>query len=155
MKNIVMLFLFCASCANKLPLTYYSYNSVIITRLNCNTETRLYYGAIKDTANKAYIKATYSGRDDLMGCFLVFNNNKSVTIIRADGKFLKYGQDGSLNLNDTINNLDFIKWKSKINGRYNNIAELSDILETEQLLNKRNKSNVKVDDFPRQREQKP
>ena len=49
-----------------------------------------------------------------------------------------------MQVNDTIKNIEFIDWKDKIDRNYNNVIELSDILKTEQLINKNNNSQVKA-----------
>lgn len=139
--------MFTVSCSVKKDFIYYSFKDVTVTRFDKEpNEVCFYFGRYKndDKLPNSYIKASYTGFDAGMGGFLIFKENKIVEIIRVYDSFSKVGDDKHLMLNDTIGNVDFIDWKDKIGGDYYNVIELSDILKTEQLINKEKKSKVKA-----------
>jgi hypothetical protein len=144
---IIVLAMFTVSCSVKKDFIYYSFKDVTVTRFDKEpNEVYFYFGRYKndDKLPNSYIKASYTGFDAGMGGFLIFKENKIVEIIRVYDSFSKVGDDKHLMLNDTIGNVDFIDWKDKIGGDYYNVIELSDILKTEQLINKEKKSKVKA-----------
>lgn len=143
---IAILAIFIISCSQKGYFIYYSYNNVTITRLDKDNNIFFYYGKFDkiDSLPKSYIKATYSGFDGGIGGFLIFKENKSIEIIRVYDSFSKIGEDKHLILNDTIENIDFIDWNNSINGNYNNVYQISNILKKEVEWNKENNSKVKA-----------
>ncbi|EKT3958490.1 hypothetical protein NTJ28_002506 [Flavobacterium psychrophilum] len=144
---IIVLAMFIVSCSVKKNFIYYSFKDVTVTRFNKEpNEIYFYYGKYKndDKLPNSYIKASYSGFDGGMEGFLIFKENKTIEIIRVYDSFSKVGDDKHLMLNETIENVDFIDWKDKINGNYHNVIELSNILKTEKIINKKNNSKVKA-----------
>lgn len=51
-------------------------------------------------------------------------------------------EDDNLKIVEFNNNIDFIKWNKKIEGKYKNVIELSNVLEIEIKRNKKNKTEV-------------
>lgn len=125
-------------------IIYYNYNNITITRVDNGNEIRFYYGKFKNLNSlpKSYIKSTYNGFDGLMSCFLIFKNNKSVEFIKMDGSFEKINTNENLKIIEFNNNIDFIKWNDKIQNKYKNVIELSNVLKIEIKRNKKNKSEV-------------
>lgn len=148
MRKVLIISVICffVSCSSKQNFIYYKYKNTTISRLDKDNHIFFYYGKVEDINNlpKSYIEATYSGFDGGMGSFLIFKEDKKVEIIRMYGLFSRIGKNNPLTLNDTIKNIEFIEWKDKIDRNYNNVIELSDILKTEQIINKKNISQVKA-----------
>lgn len=139
--------MFVVSCSVKKDFIYYSFKDVTVTRFNKEpNEIYFYYGKYKndDKLPNSYIKASYSDFDGGMGGFLIFKENKCIEIIRVYDSFSKIGDDKHLMLNDTIENVDFIDWKDKIDGNYNNVYQISDLFKKEIKWNKENNSKVKA-----------
>jgi len=149
MRNVLIIstiVCFFVSCSKKQNFIYYNYKGTIISRLDKGNHIFFYYGKVEDVnyLPKSYIEATYNGFDGLMGGFLIFKEDRKVEMIRLYGLFSKIGNNNALTLNHSIKNNDFMDWKDKIHHNYNNVIELSDVIKTEQLINKNNNSQVKV-----------
>ena len=137
------------SCSMR-NVIYYEYNGVTITRISEEAESIFYYGKCNDEnipCPKSFIKATYSGFNNLMDGYLVFHSNKRVELIGFDGfpiiDSIK-GLKDSLYLNEFPNPLDVFTFRDKIGGNYDSIVYISDVLEIEKDDNKRNHSKVKA-----------
>ena len=150
MKNIfcVLFFLsFLISCSErKLKLIYYEYDDLIVTRISDYPKDFFYYGKYTEkNLPESYIKSEFSGRDGGMGAYLIFKKDSSVEIIPIYDNFEKIGLESKLNLNDDIENIQFIKWRESINSNFNNVIYLSNSLTLEKETNEKENTKVKTE----------
>ncbi len=92
----------------------------------------------------AFMKSSYSGRDGIMECFLVFNKDGTVEFRRIYGWFQELEKNSKVFLNDTMTNKYFSAWSDSIQGNYKNIIFVCDVIEYEAEINKNNRSEVKA-----------
>jgi hypothetical protein len=138
--NILLSILIFSSCSQENRI-FYEYNGVVITRINKDNQIYFYRGKQEDSS---FIKAEYSGLNSGMGAYLVFKPNGMVELVKVYDSFEKFGSDSSLVLKEYKENIEFIKWTDSIKGNYNNIIEVSDIINIEKERNLQNHSKVKV-----------
>jgi len=143
---IVVLFLTLISCEDKERFIHYTYNGVTITRVDKGNKIWLYYGDFDDVKllPKQCITITYSGFDGLVEGYLVFNENKTVKVIRIDGRFNTIITSDSLKMEEFDRNIEFIRWDDKIKGNFQNVYFLSDLRKREVKINYENNSAVKA-----------
>jgi hypothetical protein len=133
------------SCGNAEAFTKYKFNDITITRIDKDNSICLYFGDYNNTDKlpEDYITLTYKGFHDMIDAYLIFNKtNVEILIVSGyyDNRNLK-----NVNLKKFKNNSDFIIWNDSINNSYNNICRISNIMNYEQRINSKNKSNVKVE----------
>lgn len=116
----------------------YSYNNLDITRIDEGNEIFLYLNDIK---KNNYVLSTIKGRDGLLQAYIRFNTNATVDIIRKDGFIEDKNEKDSLNVLD-LHFSKFRKFEKSIEGKYNNVYFISDYLDLEKRMNKKNESNV-------------
>lgn len=147
MKQLIIIFLISlilVSCSNNEAIKY-EYNGVTITRIDRDADVYFYYGNDINNLPKSYIKANYSGFNNGMGAYLVFENNKKVQLIRCVGLFKSIESDTNSKLqlvdHSSLNIFDFEK---KIKNNYENVISLSNVIELEKEENIKNRSKVKA-----------
>ncbi|MCD8413256.1 hypothetical protein [Tenacibaculum finnmarkense] len=147
MKKIFLLsIILFLSCSKEQKLIYYSYKDVTITRVDFENEIYFYYGKFENNnLPSQFVKATFSGFDGGMGAYLIFEeNDKSTEIIPVYDSFIKKGVSDKFILNEGMDNIEFNEWREKINGKFNNIVQLSNIIDSEKKWNLENNSKVNV-----------
>jgi hypothetical protein len=140
---IIILFFLTLSCSERENIIYYTYNNTTVTRIDKGNEIYFYYGRLENIKllPKPYIRATYSGFDDYIDAYLIFDKNKNVKIIRLNGLFDEINiEDNILKLEKFEHNIDLINWTENIN--YKNVCRLSNTVEIEIKRNKKNNSEV-------------
>lgn len=140
----LILILFFVSCSEKESFIYYSYNNITVTRVDKGNVIRFYYGKFDNTLSlpDSYIKSTYSGFDGLMSCYMIFQEDKKVEFVITEGSFEEINTDDNLKIIEFNSNTDFRKWTEKMEGKYKNVMELSDVWRSEIERNKKNNSEV-------------
>lgn len=143
--NFIFLFFLKSCTIKKQKIIYYKYKNVTITRIVDYPKDIFYYGKFtKKNLPKSYIKSEFSGRGGGMGAYLKFKEDNSVEIIRIYDSFEKIGLNPRLSLNEKTNNSSFIKWREGIKANFNNVIYVSNILELEKKINKKEKTKVKA-----------
>ena len=94
---------------------------------------------------ESYVKSEFSGRDGGMGAYLIFKIDSLVEIIPIYDNFEKIGLESKLNLNDDIENIQFIKWRESINSNFSNVIYLSNSLTLEKETNEKENTKVKTE----------
>jgi len=140
---LLIVVLVVVSCTREVPI-YYEYNGIVVTRIDKGNKVYFYHGkySTENLPESSYVKAEYSGFNSGMGAYIVFNPNKKVEIIRLYDSFESVGVYSFFSLIE-YDNIEFIDWEDGIQGNYNNIIYVSDIVETEIERNKQNNSLVK------------
>lgn len=139
----IFLFGLLSSCTEE-KIIYYEFEGVTITRIYKNAESYFYYGKCNDKKTKcgdSYIIGKYSGFDGLMRGFLVFENDKSVKMIKFES-LEQIGKDSLLYLFEFKEPYMAGDWHETIRGNYNNVLEVYSVLNIEQERNKKNRSKV-------------
>jgi len=143
MKLLIFLSFF--SCKRNV-LTYYEYNGVVITRIDKEAASFFYYGKCdgkKIKCSASFIKGNFSGRDGYMLGYLVFQKDEKVKMVYGES-LNQIGKDTSLFLFRNKRNYEFIDWHDSIKGNYNNVVQISNLLNNEKQMNLENHSKVKV-----------
>lgn len=137
--TIFLTVLILSSCSQENKILY-EYNGTIITRINKNNETYFYHGKYQDSS---FIKSEYRGFNSGMGAYLIFKPKGIVELVQKYSLFEKFGSDSSLVLIE-YENIQFINWADSIRGNYDNVIEVSDIINIEKERNLQNNSKVKA-----------
>ena len=122
------------SCDSKVEIEY-SYNDVVIKRVDQNGKTSLYYNKIADNSPKIWVK--YSEINDGFSGYLVFAENKEVYFLSGDGYF-------------ELANIDSTKFIYKNIVAYErpqlseNVYIIQNAIRYEKEKNKNSKSKIKV-----------
>lgn len=135
-----------ASCS-KQKVIKYKYSGVTITRIDKNAATYFYYGDYDRNYTKYNIKVEYSGFNNGIDAYLIFQPDKTVEIIHVMGKFKAESEYAKNSIQfKEVNNIQFLDWKDSLEGNLNNVIHivdgLTDNYNTEKLLNMRNNSKV-------------
>jgi hypothetical protein len=128
------------SCKENKKFIYYSFNETTISRLDRDNKVFLYYGKVTNINNLpiSYIEATYRGYDGFIDAYLLFEKDKTVKIIPISDEFIEINKNNNL----FLKNGDNIEWLYKIKGNYNNVYRISNTIQHEIKLNKKNNSKV-------------
>jgi len=78
------------SCDNKVEITY-SYNDVVIKRIDKNGKTIFYHNKLGNENPQIWVE--YSGINDGFSGYLKFNENAKVSLLSGDGYFQKSNID--------------------------------------------------------------
>lgn len=132
-------------CAeNSKKIIQYKYKDVVITRINDYPRDIFYCGKF-DTVEELpdnYVLSEFSGFDGLMSAFLIFKKDRTVEIILVADDFTQVGENPSLILNKTIENIDFIHWRDQTMSDLDSIIQVSDGIRLEIERNKKEHSKV-------------
>ena len=130
----ILLTVFFTSCNGTNDEVYYSYNDVVIKRIDTNGKSKFYF--MKNGEETEKIWAEYSGINDGFSGYLKFEENSKVLILEADGYFQT----------DNIDNLNF-KIESSIDETNFDSPKICKIwypIEAEQEKNKTTKTKVEI-----------
>lgn len=142
MKNLtILLIILLFSCNikedNKITIVY-SYKNLKITRIDQGNKIFFYLNDLKENN---YVLSTIKGRDGLLQAYLRFNANSTIDIIRKDGVLEDKNKGDGLNILD-LHFSKFRKFEKQIEGNYGNVYFISDYLDLEKRMNKKNKTSV-------------
>lgn len=146
MKKILV-FLLCLTCfsCERGKVIKYKYGSTTLTRVDTSGEIRIFYGDYKrDEYPDSYVKISYSGFNSGVSGLLVFNNDKTISVVPKMGFFeISGGRKDHNKITIVSEKEDLRDWFFKIKGNYNNIIQISDLKAVEIDENKINNSKVR------------
>jgi hypothetical protein len=137
MKKIVLIIILIVpilltSC-NRETIIYYSYENVVITRIDKGKNTSLYYGNIKRNeipTSKPSVVVDWSFDDSLFG-FILFSPDKVEILSGGGGNYENVGENSHLNYSD-YNNIALRKILDRFAGKpYKNLYQISGNLDLE------------------------
>ncbi len=143
MRSILFLYIFLAfSCKHE--IIKYSYNDVVVTRVDTDGQTKLYYGDLDNNFPDSFIKIQYSGFNSGLSGYLVFQPNKKVQVFSEGGGYYtsSFGENSMLFLKDYENSKG-VFFNDSIKGRYDRVLYLSG-MGMEEEINRKNNSRVKA-----------
>jgi hypothetical protein len=149
MKKRILGYIFCIiflSSCNENKVIIYEFNNVFVTRIDEGTESRFYYGKYENGKNLPafFVKSTFSGFNSGMDAYLIFKPNK-VEIYYTMDYFMNVGRADSIKVinNPKASTFNY-SFEDKINGKYDSVCRVSNILSREKELNLNNNSKVKA-----------
>jgi len=127
---------------------HYTYNGTTITRVDVNNcESYFYYGNIKksDDLPKNFFYLYYPGLDGYFADYLIFSEGKEVTFLYGGGAIPKQVGEDSLFRYKELNSEQQIAFGDSVDaGKLRNVHYVGYVLKTDDIVNRRNHSNVKA-----------
>jgi hypothetical protein len=121
----------------------YRYGEVSITRVDEPGHSYFYWGTRTDQSVAPDVSVDYHEYGSLLDGYLVFNPDKSVSIIGVEGYFQTTGSQHPVALLHPPNER-FVSWHDSLAGRYRNVVRLISEEDMERRENAANKSTVSV-----------
>jgi hypothetical protein len=138
----LLVFLALTGCTSRERSTY-RYGDICVTRVDEPGHSYFYWGNSTDPTSPPSVSVDYHEYGSSLDGYMVFNPDKSVTIIGVMGLYLTTDSTHPLTIKAPPNE-QFIPWRDSIDSRYQNVVRLKSEEAVERRENLANKSAVQV-----------